>query len=206
MIRPLPLVLAAAALGLVACDPQHPIEPGALGEAGLEAAYVAGHFGAYYDCPEEAYRPPPPRDADRAEGVDIDPDCAGDDCQLLSCTGARLTVSLSNTAEVDATGVTVLALFVLDEDAQAIVPLPIEAVYGDDGEPFDGELEAGAVELIQIEFTGPYDVAVITGEDTAGRRFSWFSGAPVRVMLDSTSHAGSALDTPVLYSLPLVDT
>lgn len=204
------LALPALGLGLTACDPQHPID---IGEPGLEALYVSGHFGSYHDCPEEAFENlADPRDGDRApaairDGAAPDADCDGDDCGLLNCEPARLMVQLENTTTADALDVEVRAVVFLDLAGEPLAELPISAVHDATGAAFEGTVAAGDVVQLDLDFVGPYNVAamldIMNGEGLwAGQGI----GATVRVEFASSSHEAPRLETPELFSLPIVDT
>ncbi|MCB9543293.1 MAG: hypothetical protein H6703_12715 [Myxococcales bacterium] len=198
MMRLMTVGILGWALG--GCDAQPAGEPQA---DGLAAVFVAGHLGSYRDCPDEAYGA-----SDRAARPDgdaiIDADCAEEECGLLNCEAARLTLSLRNEGERDAEGIDVIGVFVLDAAGASVAALPVVAVTVE-GQPFDGALAAGTEALVDVEFVGPLAVDALTGADGDGL-LGRPNGAPLRILLVSESHGELSLDTVAIYSLPEVDT
>lgn len=202
------IALPALGLGLTACDPHHPID---IGEPGLEAVYVSGHFGNYFDCREQAFENLPDGEADRAaapirDGAAPDADCDGNACGILNCQAARVRVQLENTTLADALDVDARAILFLDLAGEPLAELPITAVRDSTGAAFDGTVESGGVMQLDLEFVGPYSVAamldIMDGAAVRGHGL----GTTVRVVFESSSHDGPAIETPELFSLPIVDT
>lgn len=207
LIRLSPLTLAACAL--FGCD-QRPFEPGA---DGLIATHVGGHLGSYRDCPEQAWesvgtdRPDGVAEADGARRPDAD--CADDQCGPLNCEAARLTFELSNGSDLAADGVEAVALYILDRDGAALAELPIGATLDGDGQPFGGDIAAGARALLHVEFAAPLDVDALLGppdDANADGVRAWQSGARLHLVVGAASHEDAELITPELFSLPEVDT
>lgn len=197
---------AFAALALFGCD-QLQLPPGEPGADGLIATHVGGHLGSYRDCPEQAFEN---QGADRAvmgirDGAGSDADCDGA-CGPLNCEAARLTFTLSNDSDVIADGVEPIALFILDREGIEVVELPIAAALDRDGQPFDGHLEPGEEALVHVEFVGPFDVTAFVPREADGDGIGWQNGAQIRLLVGSTTHEDTGLDTPELFSLPEVDT
>lgn len=200
------IALPALGLGLTACDPHHPID---IGEPGLEAVYVSGHFGSYFDCPEQGFENLADGDRGAAairDGAAPDADCDGDDCGLLNCQPGRLMVQLENTTTADALDVGARAILLLDLAGEPLAELPITAVHDSTGAAFDGIVESGGVAQLDLEFVGPYSVAAMLDIMDGGGWRAHGIGTTVRVVFESSSHDGPVIETPELFSLPPVDT
>ena len=175
----------------------------------LTGAFVSGHLGSYWDCPDQAYGGP---DSD-VDGARAEGDCAGDNCGVpLNCEDAQLTMSLSNESDLDATEVLVqrIELFTTDGDPRAELPL-IAVIESDTGEPFDGHLAAGEEVLLRVEFQGPYNVwellAPATDDDTDGDSdFAAGYGGVVETTFTSQAHRDLTIESAELYEIPAVDT
>lgn len=195
-----------AALALVsltaACERDaDPVDPPPQGNQSLELAYISGHLGAYWDCPDDAMPPRAgqPDGAAREAGAPEDPagliagDCADENCGFLNCEPAEVRLRVTNDGEeaVDALTVKQLQLVWGDGD---LSNNDVIGLYGPDGEAFDGVLEPGDSVDLRIEYRGPHPNDV-----------DWDQGLPAQIEMGQET-LSEELITPELQMVPQVAT
>lgn len=176
----------------------------------LELIYISGHFGSYWDCPEEAYDPNDSAD-DRADGVSAeDADCADPCTGFSSCESAQVSVRLTNTGDDDLANISLLDLLLLDSEQMERASLPVLLIATFEGEEFDGALAAGESVDLRIDFRGPLNLAeLLEGGDDArlsGDAAFPGRGAALRLIFKAAEQESIQLDTPEIYEQPPIDT
>ncbi len=180
-------------------DGEDPPEP-----ATLELAYLSGHFGSYWDCPEEAYQPPqasedanaaaPSRRA--APGL---ADCGDDDCGgPLNCEPAQLTIQIANIGAEPVDGIVVREIQVLDTDGEMHTILPVVSVHTIELDVFGGVLETGETATLRVDFRGPRSLRDLLGDRV--------QEASVKVIVDVEGQDTEELITPPIHTSPIVVT
>ena len=167
----------------------------------LGLIYVSGHFGNYYDCPEEAYRVGGDESPSAVASDAVAGDCAiGESCGgPLNCEGAQLTVRLTNTGDETATVIEVADLLLIDSEGFERASFTVLSVVGT-SETFVGELDAGESVDLRIEYSGPYNLNELlegSGNQNNGR---------LRLKMKAAGQDEETLDTPLLDELPSVAT
>ncbi|MEO1267612.1 MAG: hypothetical protein AAFX99_05910, partial [Myxococcota bacterium] len=173
----------------------------------LELIYISGHFGSYWDCPEEAYDPDGAAPLPSGDALVVDGDCAEPCTGLLNCESAQVSVRLSNTGDSDLTHITLLDLLIVDADQMERASLPVLTITTFDGELFDGTLAAGAQVDLRIDFRGPINLAElmadeqggVSEEDSGARLAGPGSGAALRLIFKANDLSPVQLDTPEIY-------
>jgi hypothetical protein len=176
-------------------DGEDPPEP-----AALELAYVSGHFGNYWDCPDEAYQPPragaAPADADAAL---VAGPCAEEPCQpILNCETAQITIQIANIGEAPVEGIRVDDLVVLNAAGEAHTSLPVLSVQTPELEVFDGAVGAGETATLRIDFRGLRSVSDLFGQGVFE--------APVKIIVEVEAQASEELITAPIHASPAVAT
>ncbi len=171
----------------------------------LKGAFIAGHLGNYWDCPEEAYMGPDGADADFAgacaEGTDCTP--------ISSCETAQVTLSLSNGGDETASEILVdtIELFGTDDVSRAVLPL-VAVIDTATQLPFDGTLAVGEEVILRVEFSGPYNswelLQPADGDSNSDRAAG--GGGIIKTTLSSENHADLTVVSGEIYDVPSVDT
>jgi hypothetical protein len=165
-------------------------------ESTLELAFVAGHFGSYWDCPEDAFG----GDEGAPEPVaDSDSSCAGPGpCGPLNCEPGQVTLQIQNVGEEAIQGLHIAELQALGSDDEVIAVLPVLSVDATDMEDFDGSIGAGETATLRIDFQGPRTLRELVEEG--------IYATPVRVIIEVDDQDDAELTTPPIESSPIVDT
>lgn len=182
----------------------------------LIGAFVSGHLGNYWDCPEEAYHGEsttvPGSGLDGTEG-DFAP-CPEDDDQctnaVLNCETAQITIQLSNTGDVDATDVLVDTIELRNLDDVAVASLPLHTVTDiDTNQAFDGVVEVGEKLMLRIEYAGPadpYQLLRVEGDASGDRAFGGGGAGIIHTTFSAENHDDLTVESSEVYSVPSVDT
>jgi len=168
--------------------------------ATLELAYLSGHFGSYWDCPEEAYQPPGAADESNGVAASRVADCGdGDDCGgPLNCEPAQLTIQIANIGAELVDGIRVREIQVLDADGEVHTILPVVSVDTIELDAFDGVVEAGETATLRVDFRGPRSLSDLLGERV--------QEAPVKIIVEVEAQNTEELITPPIHSSPIVVT
>lgn len=169
----------------------------------LELAFVSGHFGSYYDCPEDAFSGQgdgaPERRAAEPDMGAVAGDCADEDCGgFLNCEAAQVTLQIENRADAGIRGIHVREIQVLDEDGKIAARLPVLSVDAVDMENYQGRLDAGQTATLRVEFQGPMHLRELLGSDTYR--------TPVRVIIEVEEQEPARLETPAIEQLGQIAT
>lgn len=199
MLTRLLTVLALVSLTAACERDADEVEPPPQGNQSLELAYISGHLGAYWDCPDEAM----PARAGQVDGAArqadapgaIAGDCAEDsDCGgFSSCQPAEVRVRVTNDGEdaVDALTVKQLQLVWGEGD---LSNNDVIGLFDADDEAFDGVLQPGDSVDLRIEFRGPHPTDV-----------DWDQGLPAQIEMGQENLSEELL-TPELQMVPQVAT
>jgi len=152
------------------CEPDPELNPV------MKGAYISAHLGNYWSCPEDGYTAtgagldePASAPAERSSGVSSDCAPGADSCGApLNCEDAQFSLSLTNSGQVGAVGVTISKLELLNSTG-SVGTLPVgEVIDTATGNPFDGEVEAGESVNLRVDFMGPADpYQMLDNEQTA---------------------------------------
>lgn len=154
------------------CEPDPELNPV------MKGAYISAHLGTYWSCPDQGYTPSgaglaPPADAESSERAsgDVAGACAPDAVECgapLNCEDAQFTLSLTNSGQVAAVGVTISTLELFNSTG-SVGTLPVgEIIDTATGQPFDGEVDAGESVTLRVDFMGPADpYNMLDNEQTA---------------------------------------
>lgn len=199
MLTRLLTVLALASL-TAACERDADDVQPPNGNQSLELAYISGHLGAYWDCPDDAM--PPRGQVDGAareagappEGL-VAGDCAEDtDCGgFLNCQPAEVRLRVTNDGEEAVDALTVKQLQ-LDWGNGDLSNNEVIGLYDADGEAYDGVLEPGDSVDLRIEYRGPHPGDV-----------DWDQGLPAQIEVGQEG-LSEELITPELQMVPQVAT
>lgn len=196
------VVMLLAACG--ATELETPVEDdNPIAESTLGVAFVAGHFGSYWDCPGDAYQSDGDAGA-RAAQPDEGPglvagDCAEEDCGgFLNCEPAQVTVQIENIGDGELRGIHVREIQVLNSKGAAVAVLPVLSVDALDLQGYQGRLNAGAAATLRIEFQGPHPVRELLNDGS--------DRAPVRVIIEVDEQEPSELETPAIEALGQIAT
>ena len=216
-------LLALAAMGLSGCFLFEP-------DGDLEAVYISGHLGNYWDCPDQAYTPG--QRADGAVGSDAggapsEPqgDFAPGACEPapapdgganapaegdvapgycggpLNCEGAQATFQLSNPTGL-ARGIRVSEILLLNDSGAIVASLPVlNTELASGAEAFDGELSPGESVSLRVYFRGPANPYELL-EDASGAS----DEGRLQIVIDSDTDGPVELITDAVYSQPGVVT
>lgn len=198
MLRTL-ILLAAASLTLACAEDPDAPSPPPEGEPELSLAYISGHLGAYWDCPDQAM-PARAEAAERRAGAPeadedglIAGDCADENCGLLNCEPAQMRLRITNDGADALESVDVKRL-TLDWGAGDLSENEVLGIFDDTGVAFDGRLEPGESVDVRIDYRGPHPGDV-----------DWDEGLPA--VIEVGNDAGSeAITTPELQMVPQVAT
>jgi hypothetical protein len=185
---------------LTACGVEEYQEPGGEGglnpptQSTLDLAFVSGHFGSYWDCPDDAF-------GDEPVAVGAESSVAGDcddPCGPLNCESAQVTLLVENVGDEAISGLHVVEIQVLDSEGEVHTRLPVLAVDALDLDGFEGSIEAGVTATLRVDFQGPQSISDLLGESVYE--------APVRVIIEVDSQEDAELQTPAIGSTPPVAT
>jgi hypothetical protein len=187
-----------------ATELEDPERGGSADDSTVGLTFVSGHFGSYWDCPEDAFQAQSNerRDAAPPQGEPgvVAGDCADDtDCGgFLNCSSAQLTLQIENTGEAEIRGIHVREIQVLDQDGEVAATLPVLTVDTVEMDGFQGRLGAGTTATLRIDFQGPQQLREILGDGT--------DRAPVRVIIEVDEQKPAGIETPELEALGQIAT
>lgn len=180
----------------------------------LELTYISGHLGAYWDCPEQAYQPEDPT-AEPADGlISGDADwaaCPPDvECPAMemNCLPAQVTVRIANVGDAPVSGVNVSEVILLDAEGAEHTALPILVLTALEPGSLESVLAPGAFVDVRVDYRAPLDPAGYL-QSNAGNRLSdagMGQGVKLRVRAEAEQQEPAHVDTPELYSQPMIDT
>jgi hypothetical protein len=199
MLTRLLTVLALVSL-TVACEQDAEEAPPVESNQSLELAYISGHLGSYWDCPDDAM-PARAQDDGAAREAPADApgavagDCAdGQDCGgFNSCQAAEVRVRVTNDGEDAVDALTVKQLR-LDWGGGDLSNNEVIGLYDTDDAAYDGVLEPGDSVDLRIEFRGPHPSDV-----------EWDQGLPATIEMGQET-LSEELVTPELQMVPQVAT
>ncbi len=191
-------------------------EPDPEVKAVLDVNYVSGHLGNYSDCPDKGYSEDDGASAGEAEDsagfAPVAGDCAeGESCGgLWNCEEAQITVNLANTSMEAATGVSVEMIELLDSDGmvRAVLPVNDVMVVGEQMS-FSGELDAGEMVQVRIDYKGPVNLSELLAEEDPSRsdgRSAYQSSAQLRITVGAENADDVSTDTKEVYVISDVAT
>ena len=181
----------------------------------LEGTYVSGHLGNYRDCPDGGYTA---EDQPASSGEPVEGDAAGacapgSDCEsFTNCEDGQMTVQITNTGDVAATGLQTTAIELFDANGVSRAELPlIELLDTDTSESFDGRIGEGESVTLRVVFLGPdqpYDLLNTSSDsdgDVAPGRRSGTAGT-IEVTFTAENHGKLTIESGELYPVPSIDT
>lgn len=174
----------------------------------LKGAFVSGHLGNYWDCPEDAYSTGSDGDASR-EAPAADLGACPDDMEctpILNCDGAQFTIRLTNGGELDLQEIEVsrIEIFSVDGTSLAVLPL-IQVRESASNDVFDGDLGAGASVDLRVDYRGPASLYDLLPRDDSGAVQGDGDSALIEVTVEADDGA-VVIDGGEVFVLPTVVT
>ena len=209
--------LLLAAFALTGCVPENDEDSDAKWKTeeqtldpDLEASFISGHLGNYWDCPEDGYSETSSEPSAGAPPMgDMAPCEEGEDCgtdgYMLNCEDAQAMVLLSNSGEELARDlqVTTIELFDSHGVSRAVLPL-IDITDTTSLATFDGELAVDEERRLRIDFQGPaYPYELLTDAQEDGR---WGYAGTLEITFTSANHDDVIVITTELYPVPSMAT
>ncbi len=176
----------------------------------LEASFISGHLGNYWDCPDDGYSDASgePSVGDAPMG-DMAPCEEGEDCgtdgYMLNCEDAQAMVLLSNSGEESARDLQVTTIELFDSHGVSRAVLPLMDITDTTlGVAFDGELEIDDERRLRIDFQGPaYPYELLTDAQEDGR---WGYAGYLEITFTASNHDEVIVITTELYPVPSMAT
>ena len=163
----------------------------------ITSAFISGHLGSYWDCPDEGYTP----DGDAGgAGADEAGACFAEDADgcLLNCEGAQLTILVSNVQELPLENVRITRLDLLDADREVVAErLPIISVVDENGEEAHPTLQQGEEVRLRIDYRGPAYPYELLGSHGYGF---------LAITIEADHAESDVLGTSEVYVLPSIAT
>ena len=161
-------------------------------QAELQATYISGDLGNYWDCPGQASA----EKADSAGATSMQcsedqPDC-NDAFMRMNCYDASVALRIANIGSVAAADLVVTDIEVLTPEGELIAVGTLTKLLRLDGHEFDGVVELNEFVDLHVEFRGV--------------KLDWDEKAKVRLIFATGDDATVELTSPELNGASIIAT
>ena len=155
----------------------------------LEATYISGDLGSYWDCPQQstgkADSAGPSAGMEQCSGDD--PDC--NDFMRMNCYDASLALRITNVGPIEASKLVVTDIEVLTPEGELIASGSLKKLTQLDGHEFNGVVEMGGYIDLHVEFQG----VELQWDEKAKVRIIFATGDDTTVELTSPELQGASI-------------